>query len=223
MTVHEKLYQGACTYCGRSSPLQKADGGLLCEGCFKRRRDDPHVPDQPRPLWRRLLTRLRELLRIEKFDIGRKGDIYLTRYVLLGKRFQGKGGKLFLHCFHRSDGDVLHDHPWPFWSLVLWPGYWEQTPEGKKWHGPFSLLKRPAKWVHRVVVLPGRKTWSLVWTGPKERSWGFHCKQGFLPWRQFAANQDLYGDFHGCGEREVAHEPGADRVETGGGGPDRAP
>jgi len=187
----------ACDGCGASAPLKNVDGDLYCAACLSHWTGQTPAPVR-RPWWRRCLSRLRQWLRIEKFDIGRSGDVYLTRYVLLGKRFQGNGGKLFLHCFHRSDGDVLHDHPWPFWSLLLWPGYWKQTPAGTKWYGPLSLLRRPAAWKHRVIVRPG-KTWSLVWAGRKERSWGFWCPQGFLPWRAFAANQERYGDFHGCG------------------------
>lgn len=49
---------------------------------------------------------------------------YLTRYSLprLG-RFRAA-----LHVFHRSDHDEMHDHPWPFVSVILWRGYVEETP-----------------------------------------------------------------------------------------------
>lgn len=50
---------------------------------------------------------------------------YLTRYTLIDtKHFQ-----LCLHVFHRSDADDHHDHPWNFISLILWRGYFEETPE----------------------------------------------------------------------------------------------
>lgn len=127
----------------------------------------------------------------EKHEIGRAGDVYLTRWVLLGKRF-GPGGKLFLHRFHRSDSDAaLHDHPWNFWSIILWGGYHEETPAGLKWHWPFSFLRRPAEWRHRVVLARSwPKPWTLVWTGPRSRKWGFWCPRGWKPWDEVVARED---------------------------------
>ena len=65
---------------------------------------------------------------------------YLTRYVLLETR----RGSLNLHHFHRSDEETMHDHPWSFWSLVLWPGYWEVTPQGRQRRWPLVPAHRPA-------------------------------------------------------------------------------
>lgn len=37
--------------------------------------------------------------------------------------------RVCLHIFHRSDEDrELHDHPWSFFSLILWNGYTEVRP-----------------------------------------------------------------------------------------------
>jgi hypothetical protein len=146
--------------------------------------------------------RLLGWLRVERHDIGRLGlDKYLTRWVLLGQRFGADGkGKVFLHWFHRGDAEpYFHDHPWPFWSLILWGGYWEHTPAGRRWCGPLSLLRRPAEWRHRVELPEGKRCWTLVWCGPRARSWGFWCHdKGFLPWRQHEANQAAGKP--GCGE-----------------------
>lgn len=137
----------------------------------------------------------------ECFDIGRKGlGKYLTRWTLWGKRFEGSH-RLFLHLFHRGDAEPYnHNHPWAFWSLILWGGYWEVTADGRRrWYGPGSLLKRPAKWEHRVVLPAGAKCLTLVWTGPKEQTWGFICPgRGWIPWRQHEANQAA--GMAGCGE-----------------------
>jgi len=151
--------------------------------------------------------RARKFLR--KYVIGRLVDgyqqPYLTRYDILGTRFSNRWPKLFLHRFHRSDWDeALHDHPWPFWSLILWSGYYEVTSgivedvfgpgiaEKKRWYRAGSLLRRPADWTHRVELAPGRegKTWSLVFAGKKSRSWGFHCPNGWVGWRDFIARTD---------------------------------
>lgn len=106
---------------------------------------------------------------------------YLTRYTLLTTRC----GRLYLHVFHRSDHDVMHDHPFWFVSLLLWRGYIEETPRGRrrKWAG--MILFRPARWVHRVELPSGRPAVSLVWAGPLVREWGFHTPAGWEHWRAY--------------------------------------
>jgi hypothetical protein len=142
--------------------------------------------------------------------IHRDGAPYLTRYHLVS--FQDIQGRVYLHRFHRSDEDVLHEHPWSFCSLILRGGYGEVTPLDEatcrelgvrgglqhEWHGVLSFLRRPATWRHRVVIparLEGR-VWTLVWTGPKERSWGFWCSNGWRPWREHLRRREETGD--GC-------------------------
>lgn len=148
-------------------------------------------------------------------DIMRNGtqDLYLRRWFIyprdkdFGKN-KGKG-RLYLHKFYRGDEDLyLHDHPWPFTSMILTRGYWEETldfdaatqgtgtnacysvgPDGdyrtQQWYRPFSILRRPAKWKHRVLLDNGDPVWTIVKTGPKERSWGFWVKGRLCPWRKF--------------------------------------
>jgi hypothetical protein len=154
------------------------------------------------------MERLLVRLKVERHDIGRLGaGTYLTRWILAGRRDpatgqrrHGDGWKLFLHVFHRGDAEpYFHDHGWPFWSLILWGGYWEITPTGRKWYGPGRLLRRPAEWKHRVEVPEGKRCWSLLWIGTKVRSWGFWCPMtGFLPWRQHEASRAAGKP--GCGE-----------------------
>ncbi len=132
-----------------------------------------------------------------RHDITRPGrPAYLTRWDLRGNRHR-PGRHLFVHLFHRGDEPYDHDHPWPFWSVILAGGYWEHTPAGRRWYGPFRLLRRPADWRHHIELPPGRRCWTLVWTGPRVRGWGFWCPSGWIPWRQHAAN--LEAGLPGCG------------------------
>lgn len=86
---------------------------------------------------------------------GDGDSAYLTHWTLLTTRW----GELKLHIFHRSDADDLHDHPWNFWSVILWPGYLEVTPGEdpkrpnrlRRW--PLVPAYRPAEWQHRVQLL----------------------------------------------------------------------
>ncbi len=154
----------------------------------------------------------------EVHEIGRRGlPRYLTRWVLWGRRGRdgsrrnGPGGKVFLHWFHRGNAEPYpHNHPWPFWSLILLGGYYEWTLTGyvnpetgerqqeRRWYGPLSLLRRPAQWAHRVELPAGRRCWTLVWTAAKVRSWEFLCPQGWTNWRVHEANQAAGKP--GCGD-----------------------
>jgi hypothetical protein len=65
-----------------------------------------------------------------------------------------------------------HDHPWDFLSIILKGGYWEQVKCGKvHWRWPGSILYRPAEFVHNIKTKG--TAWSLVFSAPKRRSWGF--------------------------------------------------
>lgn len=149
---------------------------------------------------KRLVARLNP---VERLDVGRQGlDLYLTRW-LIRLPF---GRRLMLHHFHHGDNEeYLHDHPWPFWSLILYGGYWEESEcasselmsssvaalpkTARRWFGPGSLLRRSATWRHKVILPPGKTCWTLVWTGRKQRSWGFWpC--GFMPWKEHQRRQD---------------------------------
>jgi hypothetical protein len=114
---------------------------------------------------------------------------YLKRLIL----FRCKWFAVMLHWFLGSDDECLHDHPWPFWSFILWGGYTEWTPsrEGEvgRWYGVGSLLRRGASWVHRVEIVPGKPTLTLILHGPKERSWGFFTKFGWKHHSEYSYKQ----------------------------------
>lgn len=106
---------------------------------------------------------------------------YLTRYTLIDRdRYQ-----LCVHVFHRSDADELHDHPWPFASLILWRGYVEQTPNGRSRKWPGMLLFRRANHAHRVELIDGKCAATLVVMGKRERDWGFFTAFGWQEWRAY--------------------------------------
>ena len=106
---------------------------------------------------------------------------YLTRYTLIER----KNWQLCLHVFHRSDADEHHDHPWNFISLILWRGYVEETPVGKKRKYPGMVLFRKAAHRHRVELVNGKKAVSLVLMGKRTRQWGFFTSKGWQSWTRY--------------------------------------
>lgn len=149
----------------------------------------------------RWLERLADRVAKEKATISRPGlGPYLTRWTLFGERYGPPGSRaVFLHRFHRPDPDHLHDHPWPFVSVILAGGYWEHTPAvasdpfgptKRRWYGPGRVLTRPALWAHRVELAHGREAWTLIFRGAEERSWGFFCPAGYMGWKEYTARLD---------------------------------
>ena len=127
-----------------------------------------------------------------RLDISRDdGSPYLVRWHLLLTPF----GRVYLHRFLAPDAQCPHDHPWPFVSLVLWGGYWEErygagqpAPDGRRlaWRGRLSVAFRRAEDTHRVARLhPTRPTWTLVVTGRRRRRWGFWTAAGWIHYRLF--------------------------------------
>ncbi len=144
--------------------------------------------------------RLLDAVADNKTVVARAGVPYLTRWTLFRLNLFGRKVRVAVHHFSRGDLDPdRHDHPWPFVSVILWGGYSEETAGGKlRRHGPGRVLVRKAGHAHRVVIAPGHTSWSLVFTGKKEREWGFHCPRGWVPWRAYVARTDSGGQ--GCAD-----------------------
>ncbi len=115
---------------------------------------------------------------------------YLERYYLFLKDRKRFPFNVFLHKFLKSDPDDLHDHPWPYATLVLKGGYWEWVPmfdgkgkkigEMQKWRGPGHFRTCSATSFHRIEVDPDVECWTLFMPGPQKREWGFLTKS--LQW-----------------------------------------
>jgi len=88
----------------------------------------------------------------------------------------------------------------------------------KKWYGPGSFLKRGAAWTHAVELKKDKHgkdvpCWSLVRTGIKSRSWGFHTEGGWCHWKNYHSgacvcydnpNEDIPGATVGKDRKERA-------------------
>lgn len=121
-----------------------------------------------------MLLKILERLGRKRVILDRESqEPYLTRYYLFLKDRKWFPFNIFLHNFHKSDPDDLHDHPWPFITIILKGGYWEHTPKGKFWRGAGKINWAGSKALHRVELEPGVDTWTLFIPGPSVREWGF--------------------------------------------------
>ena len=108
---------------------------------------------------------------------------YLERYYLLWNTRKHVGFNIFLHKFLKGDPDDVHDHPWPYATLILSGGYWEWIPqfnqdgtktcEISKWRGPGHFRICRPNTFHRIELEEGVTAWTLFMPGPHRRQWGF--------------------------------------------------
>lgn len=105
-----------------------------------------------------------------------------------------------VHEILRSDlGRDPHDHPWPYLTLILKGGYFEKTFDAQgrhlrtTWHGPGSVLYRPAGTWHQLFLPMDEATdfrtrrpcVTLFITGPKVQRWGFLTPDGKVPYDKY--------------------------------------
>ena len=106
----------------------------------------------------------------------------LTRYYLFLKDRKRFPFNVFLHKFHKGDPGDVHDHPWPYFTLILKGGYYEYTPnfengkmigETKHWRGPGHFRFCSANSYHRIELISEITAWTLFMPGPQRQEWGF--------------------------------------------------
>jgi len=120
---------------------------------------------------------------------------YLERYYLLFKERERFPFNIFLHKFLKSDPDDVHDHPWPYATLMLKGGYYEWIPQfnnkGQKiselqvWRGPGHFRICGANSFHRIELVPGITAWTLFMPGAKQRDWGFLVRNKWVQWEEY--------------------------------------
>ena len=124
-----------------------------------------------------------------------ENEPYLERYYLFLRERKQFPFNVFLHKFLKSDPDDVHDHPWPYATLILKGGYWEWIPHfdtvGRKtgeyqvWRGPGHFRISKANSFHRIELDPDITAWTLFMPGPKQRDWGFLVKNKWIQWEQY--------------------------------------
>jgi hypothetical protein len=124
-----------------------------------------------------------------------ENEPYLERYYLFLRERERFPFNVFLHKFLKSDPDDVHDHPWPYATLILKGGYWEWIPHfdtvGRKtgeyqvWRGPGHFRVSKANSFHRIELDPDITAWTLFMPGRKCRDWGFLVKNKWIQWEQY--------------------------------------
>lgn len=127
--------------------------------------------------------------RAPDFMIGGTDNPYMLRWWIIPRN---RFFNIYLHHFLRSDDDrALHDHPWINCSILLSGKYTEHTISAggvnyKREYATGAVKFRGPRYAHRVELTDG-PCWSLFITGPIVRDWGFHCPNGWRPWKEFVS------------------------------------
>lgn len=126
---------------------------------------------------------------------------YLERYYVFLKDRKWFPFNIFLHKFLKSDPDDVHDHPWPYATLILKGGYWEWIPlfdeQGKKfneiahWRSPGHFRISKATSYHRIELDPDVTCWTLFMPGPQRKEWGFLVRNKWIPNEQYLQQRKL--------------------------------
>ena len=143
-----------------------------------------------------MLLKLLEKLGRKRIVMDRvNNEPYLERYYIFLKDRKWFPFNIFIHKFLKSDPDDVHDHPWPYATLILKGGYWEWIPQfnslGQKigeiatWRGAGHFRICSAKSFHRIELDPSITAWTLFMPGPQQREWGFLNKGRWVQWEKY--------------------------------------
>lgn len=120
------------------------------------------------------------------------GVPFLKRYALELDLF----GVYLHHLCGADPGMDLHDHPFPFVTVVLWGGYSDiqcdarlaskaaKIQERFRYWGRWSIHRMPLTIAHRIDAVKPH-TWTLVLRGRKSRDWGFYPPDGYMSQRAY--------------------------------------
>lgn len=113
--------------------------------------------------------------RFEVPDYDRPERNYLTRWRLIQTPWFG----IYIHRFDGPDPrETLHDHPWPFLSIVLFGGYIERRLDPMTMYVDEARLVRRVNRMrlggaHSIMRLLRQPTWTLMIVGRRVRTWGY--------------------------------------------------
>jgi hypothetical protein len=126
---------------------------------------------------------------------------YLERYYIFLKDRKYFPFNVFIHKFLKSDPDDVHDHPWPYATLILKGGYYEWVPvfdtlgrkigEIQHWRSPGHFRICSATSYHRIELDPNVECWTMFMPGPQKREWGFLVKNEWIHNEKYLAEKAM--------------------------------
>ena len=134
----------------------------------------------------------------EVISANNEGEPYLLRWALIPNN---KFFNVYLHNFIGPDQRVMHDHPWASLAYQL-SGYLLETFIKRNGYAGARFIRegyvtyRSSKFKHYVSPARGKRTspaWTLFFTGPKVRDWGFIENDKWIYWKDYIKNPQTNG------------------------------
>ena len=91
-------------------------------------------------------------------------------YILFRKRPKWFPFNVFIHKILKNDLGDLHDHYWPYFTVILSGGYYETTKKGTFFRKPGYMGLRKADDRHSLKLIKGKPAWTLIFVGPNKGS-----------------------------------------------------
>ena len=116
-------------------------------------------------------------------DLDELGAIYLARTMWI--KFHRLG--VYTHRIYRPDtARAVHDHPWPFLTVILRGGYEEEIRGRRYMRRPGYIGWRGRGFRHRITALRGESALTLVIRGRNNDRWNFYNKAGeAMDWQDY--------------------------------------
>ncbi len=138
------------------------------------------------------ITWLIRKLFLVKEIISQDGVVHFRRYRLISTPWFN----LYIHQILKSDEDLhMHDHPWDFYSFILYGSYSEETSYypyfrviHTKTYPTRTLVEHDARDAHQLT-LKTPVVWTLVLTTGRAREWGYRI--GPEEWIDFKTYRQL--------------------------------
>ena len=135
-----------------------------------------------------MLLKLLDILGRKKIVLDRgpshpkfyKAKPWMNRYYLL-MRYRPKWFpfNILIHEMLADDhGEGVHNHTFPFITIILRDGYWETLKEGKFWRPAGYIGFRSANTLHRVDLKKNTKPLTIFISGPFGLRRGNRSKYG---------------------------------------------
>jgi hypothetical protein len=132
------------------------------------------------------------LRRVKVYETGNPDHLLITRFRIITTPWFG----VMVHALETPDETRhLHNHPWPFVTMILRGGYdqlWAPSLEDAakavatgaspitKRMRAGSIGRMNRHQFHAIATLHRRPTWTLFMTGPRGGAWGFATADGFV-------------------------------------------
>jgi hypothetical protein len=122
---------------------------------------------------------------------SKAGVLHFRRYAL----FQCVLFNIYIHRIFKDDQDTdPHDHPWNFWSIILWGSVIEDTlnkpATGVKSVGSCRFVSTKDFHKNRIIT----PVTTFVITGKRTREWGYMTDNGWVDHKTYRKLKNKTGN-----------------------------